>query len=260
MSKSNQIGVPSKEDKLNVNSKRATLIKIGVAVPAIVTLSSRPAYGAGFCSLSGFASVNASGVIRHQNESCGGYSQGGWTTAHEPGDGNWATDAPGCKPNPLKEYNFNYTIDKLISATKSYISGELHCNNAGKWKNNGNKACTDIIGERAAYGTTSFVSVFSTGLRNGMQNKLNNKGWPAQLIFSLHDALLYGNNITREAAAAFLNAKSAEAGNLPDFHFTTQQVKDLYNQGFTWINGNKVPEQPLTNAEFIALFQAAQHL
>jgi hypothetical protein len=257
MSNDNQVEVSSK--KKDVNNKRATLLKIGVAIPAIVTLSSRPAYGAGFCSLSGFASVNASGVTRHANKSCGGYSQGGWKTAYGSGDGNWASDAPGCKPNPKAEYDFHYNSSRLIQATKSALNNEKHCNNSGKWKSNGSKVCADIIGDRAAYGTTSFNSVFSSGLKNSMQNRLTNAGWPVQLIFSLHDALLYGDTITREAAAAYLNAKAAENGLLPDFHFTTAQVQDLYNQGYSWVNGNKVPANPLSRSEFVALFQAAQH-
>lgn len=257
MSNDNQVEVSSK--KKDVNNKRATLLKIGVAIPAIVTLSSRPAYGAGFCSLSGFASVNASGVTRHANESCGGYKRNDWKKAHESGKGNWASDATGCKPNPKAEYDFNYDISRLIKATNSSLNNEKHCNNSGKWKSNGSKECADIIGDRAAYGTTSFDSVFSRGLRNSMKNILTSAGWPAQLTFSLHDALLYGNDITKEAAAAYLNAKAAENGKLPDFHFTTTQVQDLYNQGYTWINGNKVPAVKLTGSEFKKLFQAAQH-
>ena len=76
------------ENKQSTNSRRSALKKIGIATPALITLSSRPAYGAGFCSLSGFASINASGVLRHQNQSCGGYSQGGWKTPYGNGDGN----------------------------------------------------------------------------------------------------------------------------------------------------------------------------
>lgn len=230
MSNDSQIDVSSNEKNEGRSSKRAALKKIGIAIPAIITLSSRPAYGAGFCSLSGFASVNASGVARHANEHCGGFSQGGWSTPYS-GDGVWPA---GCVPNPISEHEAPHkltTLTKLIQALA--VPGNT------------------IAFDRSVVEPTLFYSIdtFSMGPDVIPAN------WPGALGFTLHDALLYGDELAREAVAAFLNAKT----NLPDFHFSVDQVRDLFKDGQTWINGQWVPSPALNAAEFIQLFQAAQH-
>lgn len=218
----------------NVEKRRSVLKKMGISIPAIITLSSRPAYGAGFCSLSGFASVNPSGVLRHANQHCNGFSQGAWSTPYS-GDGVWPL---GCIPNPESE-NKLFPLHKLVGALQS---------------------TNTILADRIAKGTTLFYSgqVFSSGSSNNWN--VIPPGWPADLSFTLHDALLYGDELAREAAAAFLNAKAAPTDpKIDNFHFTVTQVQDLFNVGQSWVDGKLVPEPGLNSSEFIALFQAAQH-
>lgn len=236
----------SEAENKQANSRRSALKKIGIATPALITLSSRPAYGAGFCSLSGFASINASGVLRHQNESCGGYSQGGWKTPYGNGEGNWATEGVGVIPNPESEkYE---TLDKLKEALEYYENG---CPEPDKGKA---PECVDVLEARSVNGTTLFSQVFT---RAPISNDVT--GWPGVFGYnvSLHDGLIYGDEVTREAVAAYLNAKSTTR---TDFHFTASQVQDLFNQGYTTVGGQVFPSSgTLSDADFIALFKGAQH-
>jgi len=83
------------------NSRRSLLKKTIIGVPVVMTLANKPAFGA-VCSLSGFQSVNPSGVDRH-DRGCGGISPGGWKENgyKTNGDGNrnqWS--AAGFDPNP----------------------------------------------------------------------------------------------------------------------------------------------------------------
>jgi len=58
-------------------SRRGMLKKTAIGIPAIMTLAHRPAFGA-ICTISGFQSVNPSGVRRTPGPGCGGNSPGGW--------------------------------------------------------------------------------------------------------------------------------------------------------------------------------------
>lgn len=236
-----------------LNARRSLLKKVGVAAPVVVTLASRPAYGAGFCSLSGFASMNASGVLRHQNQNCGGYSYGGWKTAYGNGDGNWATENVGVIPNPQEE---NYSnLKELSAALERYENDTDSCRVPPA--PSGSKPverCVDIMQIRTDFGTTLFSEVFNRApvARAG-------QAWPtaANYQVSLHDGLLYGNAVTREAVAAYLNAKAASRTN---FHFTPAEVQELFDTGRTMVGGSYIPSTgTLSDADFIALFQGAQH-
>lgn len=235
------------------NTRRSVLKKIGIAAPVVVTLASRPAYGSGFCSLSGFASMNASGVLRHKDQSCGGYSHGGWKTPYGNGDGNWAYENVGVMPNPKAEkYS---TLKKLSDALKRYENDTDSCRvPPTPKKGKPVERCIDIMQVRTDYGTTLFSEIFSRlPVANG------NANWPtaANYQVSLHDALIFGNEVTREAVAAYLNAKADSRTN---FHFTSTQVQELFNTGKTMVGGQYIPSTgSLSDADFVALFKGAQH-
>lgn len=83
-------GASQVEDKNPITSTRRSLV--GAAVPAVLTLLSKPAFGAAGarCTISGFTSVNPSGV-RHETSGCGGYSPGAWKSPYASnGDGSLA--------------------------------------------------------------------------------------------------------------------------------------------------------------------------
>jgi hypothetical protein len=73
-----------------VTSRRRVLI--GAAAPVILSVLSKPAFGAvgARCTISGFTSVNPSGV-RHDTDGCGGLSPGAWKNPYAGnGDGSLA--------------------------------------------------------------------------------------------------------------------------------------------------------------------------
>jgi len=199
----------SKVEKGMENGRRSVLKKIGIAAPAIITLTSRPSYGAGFCSLSGFASVSPSGVIKHRNQRCG-LSHGGWKTPYA-GAGTWPV---GCVPNPQAQYMHNYSGQNGFLAAYNSATpppGNVH----------------PFTAARIIAGTTPYNGVFDL---NKYDPRPNN--WPSDLVFSLHDAMLYGDKVGREAATALLNAKEALVSTDPlfeNFHFTEDQVISLFN-------------------------------
>jgi hypothetical protein len=91
------------------NSRRNLLKKGIVGVPVVTLLANKPAFGA-VCTLSGFQSVNPSGVERHADE-CQGFSPGGWKENGYKlnGDGNrnqWI--AAGFYPNPRLSTSYGY--------------------------------------------------------------------------------------------------------------------------------------------------------
>lgn len=96
------------------NCRRSLLKKAAIGVPAVMALANKPAFGA-VCSLSGFQSVNPSGVIRHGG-GCGGISPGGWKeNGYKSGnqDGNrnqWIT--AGFFPNPRVGGSMGYDTKK----------------------------------------------------------------------------------------------------------------------------------------------------
>jgi len=96
-----------KADK--INSRRSLIKKTIIGVPVVMTLANKPAFGA-VCSLSGFQSVNPSGVGRH-DQGCGGISPGGWKENgyKTNGDGNrnqWL--AINFYPNPRIATSYKY--------------------------------------------------------------------------------------------------------------------------------------------------------
>jgi len=98
------------------NSRRSLLKKTIIGVPVVITLANKPAFGA-VCSLSGFQSVNPSGVDRHDG-GCGGISPGGWKengykTGNQDGNRNqWI--AAGFYPNPRIATSLGYNANKGI--------------------------------------------------------------------------------------------------------------------------------------------------
>jgi hypothetical protein len=74
------------------NVKRRTFLKRATAGAAVLSVLSKPAFGAvgARCSISGFTSVNPSGV-RHDTGGCGGLSPGAWKNPYAGnGDGSLA--------------------------------------------------------------------------------------------------------------------------------------------------------------------------
>lgn len=98
------------------NSRRSLLRKTIIGVPVVLTLANKPAFGA-VCSLSGFQSVNPSGVGRHGG-GCGGVSPGGWKqngykTGNQDGNRNMWIDA-GFFPNPRISSSLSYNTNHGI--------------------------------------------------------------------------------------------------------------------------------------------------
>jgi len=99
-------------------SRRSLFKKAAIGIPVVLTLANRPAYGA-ICSISGFQSVNPSGVQLNTGSGCGGFSPGGWK---HPDNGQGATDAnrsdweaAGCNPNPREDIAATYTGSGTIN-------------------------------------------------------------------------------------------------------------------------------------------------
>jgi len=94
-------------NKEHQSSRRGLLKKTAIGAPVLMTLINRPAYGA-ICTISGFQSVNPSGVTNTKTN-CGGFSPGGWK---HPDNGQGGTDgnrqqwyAAGFNPNPRAGLN-----------------------------------------------------------------------------------------------------------------------------------------------------------
>ena len=94
------------DNKVSVSkltSRRGLLKKAAIGAPIVMVLANRPAYGA-VCSISGFQSINPSGVQTYTSSGCGGFSPGGWKNpdvGHGNSDGNrsqWII--AGYYPNP----------------------------------------------------------------------------------------------------------------------------------------------------------------
>jgi hypothetical protein len=92
------------------NCRRSLLKKAVIGVPAVMALANKPAFGA-VCTLSGFQSVNPSGVVRHQG-GCGGISPGAWKE-----NGYKVGNMDGCRtrwidagyfPNPRVSSSYDY--------------------------------------------------------------------------------------------------------------------------------------------------------
>lgn len=92
------------------NSRRSLLKKTIIGVPVVMTLANKPAFGA-VCSLSGFQSVNPSGVA-HYVQGCGGISPGGWKeNGYKTGNQGGNRDqwiAAGFYPNPRIAASLGY--------------------------------------------------------------------------------------------------------------------------------------------------------
>jgi hypothetical protein len=115
-------------DESKVSRRRFT--RAGLAAPIILSLASRPAFGA-VCSPSGFVSYspdNPSGV-RHVEDSCHGISPGGWMhpdVGRGNSDGNrsqWY--AAGYYPNPRDDKDPDPTMFATVFGSGSEY-GSLH--------------------------------------------------------------------------------------------------------------------------------------
>lgn len=92
----------------NKMSRRGLLTKAAMGVPLALTLAHKPAFGA-ICSISGFQSVNPSGVGQTTGPGCGGYSPGGWKengfkVGNQDGNRNQWLSA-GFNPNPRPAFS-----------------------------------------------------------------------------------------------------------------------------------------------------------
>ncbi|NMP30551.1 hypothetical protein HII17_03150 [Thalassotalea sp. M1531] len=102
-----------------LNSRRSLLKKTAIGVPAAITLTTKPAFGA-VCSLSGFQSVNPSGVDRHstrcQGISPGGWGQNGYKSGNQQGcRGAW--ELAGYYPNPRVESSYKFNPNNAKTAS-----------------------------------------------------------------------------------------------------------------------------------------------
>jgi hypothetical protein len=92
--------IPTSIKRLN---RRSLLKKAAIGAPIALTLMHKPAFGA-ICSISGFQSVNPSGITQTTGKGCGGYSPGAWKkpdVGRGNSDGNreqWLV--AGFNPNP----------------------------------------------------------------------------------------------------------------------------------------------------------------
>ena len=120
----------------NKISRRGLLTKAAMGVPLALTLAHKPAFGA-ICSISGFQSVNPSGVNAGQTvgPGCGGYSPGGWKengtkTGNQDGNRNqWL--AAGFNPNPRQNSDdapgtLFYASNAFANTISSGIKIEQH--------------------------------------------------------------------------------------------------------------------------------------
>ena len=71
------------------NSRRRFIL--GAAAPVVLSVISKPVMATGrVCTISGFTSVNPSGVARHTTSGCGGLSPGAWKNPYSGNsDGNY---------------------------------------------------------------------------------------------------------------------------------------------------------------------------
>lgn len=111
-----------------VSSRRKFLTKAGIAAPVVLTMASKPAFGATVCNISGFASVTPSGIARHTTQSCGGFSHGAWKNpdnGNSNGDGNrqhWYDAGIAPEPRPRKNHpdwtgNDNFATQPGVAIT-----------------------------------------------------------------------------------------------------------------------------------------------
>ena len=159
------------EEKSPVTDRRRLLI--GAAVPAVLSLLSKPAFGAvgARCTISGFTSVNPSGV-RHETNGCGGLSPGAWKTPYAGnGDGSladWITAGQNCAS---------------ITGASEFSSGFF--------PNPGSSSGSGANSSSSTKPGTLFSAVFGGSDTNS----------------TMHDKLLLtGNTLERSAVEALLNA------------------------------------------------------
>ena len=113
------------------SSRRAVVKGAAAAVPAVMTMASKPALGAA-CNISGFTSVTPSGQQRHGTNTdadCGGLSHGAWKN---PDAGNGAGSRAdwiniGLYPNPQDNQDPAGTLFSAVFETPSTTPGStLH--------------------------------------------------------------------------------------------------------------------------------------
>jgi hypothetical protein len=170
----------------------------GIAVPAILTLANRPAFGA-ICTPSGFVSydggANPSGV-RHTNQRCGGYSPGAWKNPYIGGDGSFQ----------------QWLAAGQWQAEDRFLPNHPQSENAG-----------------AIAGGFNFGTFNSTyGNKNNYQPTLFNDAFGYAILggtTSMHDVLLnFPGSLEFHAVAALLNGGL----NLSGLYMDPQDVIDLY--------------------------------
>lgn len=120
--KTTDVSVPKSD------SRRSLLKKTALGVPTVVALTSKPAFGA-VCSLSGFQSVNPSGVDRHSTR-CYGISPGGWgQNGYKDGNqqgcrGAWLEAGYFPNPRTLDSYKFKPSNAKTVTNRSGIFSDD----------------------------------------------------------------------------------------------------------------------------------------
>ncbi|NQY62241.1 MAG: hypothetical protein HRT38_00750 [Alteromonadaceae bacterium] len=170
-------------------SRRGLFKKAAIGVPIVMTLANRPAYGA-VCSISGFQSVNPSGV-KIIDGSCGGFSPRGWT---HPDEGGGATDG-----SRKDWYDAGYNPNPRISEE----SGRKKKRKKARTSNATGDPLGTLFSDRRAFGKRA-------------------PGYPSDA--TLHDILIAGNGtLVWHAIANFLNA-----GLFVNYRLSQLDVVGLY--------------------------------
>lgn len=108
--------IPETQEKIDRSKRKIT--QRGMAVPAILTLASRSAWGANMCTPSGFDSINAAGALA---------SNAGMPTANP----NWRTPSQWRDVTPASfsktECNFALGEDRCTESVKSTSGNTIVC-------------------------------------------------------------------------------------------------------------------------------------
>lgn len=210
------------EDTNSTSSRRRLLI--GATVPAVLSLVSLPAFGRGGarCTISGFTSVNPSGV-RHDTNGCGGYSPGGWGNPYSNGDGSvadWKTAGQNCA-----------TIFPGYGFENGFFPNPQNANDPA---------------------ATEFADIFGVDM-DSLHDRIKNEG--AKKDNS--DA----GKLAKFAGVAFLNACFFQWGTVQSGKMHPIDVVGLYQaipgQSYTTISGSIVTRP--SDADLKDFFEGTQH-
>lgn len=140
----NKKDLPQQDNNTAAKSSRRKFITRAGAVAPVLMLSSRSALAA-TCNISGFQSVNPSGLARHYVDGCGGFSPGAWKTPDggngqgtgggngqgngqgggSQGDGNRAQWwQAGCTPNPRPPWDIETPISTDAETATELLTDE----------------------------------------------------------------------------------------------------------------------------------------